>query len=104
MAARNTQFWAFKWVFMPFGLCNALSTFQRVVNDVPWDHLGIFVWLYMDDILVFSKDADENQRHLDLLHELLLRHQVFPRVPFCRYIIDNDGVHMDHEEIKVIRY
>ena len=110
--AFNTQFGAFEWVFMPFGLCNAPLTFQRVVNDVLRDHLGIFVWVYIDDILVFSKDADEHQRHLDLVHELLRKHQLFPcidkstffqsRVPFCGYIIDKDGVHMDPKKIKVI--
>ena len=76
--AFNTQLGAFEWVVMPFGLCNAPSTFQRVVNDVLRDHLGIFVWVYIDDILVFSKDADEHQRHLDLVHELLRQHQLFP--------------------------
>ena len=111
--ALNTQFGAFECVVMPFGLCNAPSTFQRVVNDVLRDHLGIFVWVYIDDILVFSKDADEHQRHHDLVHELLRQHQQFPcidestffqsRVPFCGYIVDKDGVHMDLEKIKVIR-
>ena len=110
--AFNTQFAAFAWVVMPFGLRNALSTFQRVVNDLLQDHLGIFVWLCIDDILVFSKDAEEHQRHLNLVHELLHRQQLFPcidkstffqsRVPFCGYIVDKDGVHMDPEKIKVI--
>ena len=39
--AFNTQFGAFEWVVMAFGLCNAPSPFQRVVNDVLRDHLGI---------------------------------------------------------------
>ena len=68
--------------------------------------------MYIDDILVFSKDADEHQRHLDLVHKLLPQHQLFPcivkytffqsQVPSCGYIIDKDGVHMDPEKIKVI--
>ena len=109
----NTQFGASEWVVMPFGLRNAPSTLQRVVNDVLGDHLGIFVWVYIDDILVFLKDADEHQGHLDLVHELLCQHQLFPciykstsflsRLPFCGYIIDKDRVHMDPEKIKVIQ-
>ena len=98
---------------MPFGLCNAPSTLQCVVNDVPHDHLWIFVWLYMDDILIFWKDTEERQRHLNPLHKLLQRHQLFScvnkspffqlRVPFCGCIINRDGVHMDPEKIKAIR-
>ena len=75
--------------------------------------MAIFVCVYIYDILLFSKDAEEHQRHLDLVHEPLRRHQLFPcidksmffqsRVPFCRYIIDKDGVHKDPEKIKVIR-
>ena len=74
----NTQFGAFEWVVMPFGLCNAPSTFQCVVNHVLRDQLGIFVWVYIDDIPVFSKDADEHQRHLDLVHQLLRKHKLLP--------------------------
>ena len=111
--AFNTQFGAFEWIVMPFGLCNGPSTFQRVVNDVFRDHFGIFLWVYIDKILVFSKDAEEHQRPLDLVHELLRWHQLFPciyestffqaQVPFCGYITDIDGVHMDPEKIVVIR-
>ena len=69
--------------------------------------------VYIDDILIFSMDADEHQQYLDLVHDLLQRHQLFPcidkstffqpQVPLCGYIIDKDGVHMDTENIKVIR-
>ena len=69
--------------------------------------------MYIDNILGFSKDAEEHQRHLDLVHELLRRHRLFPcidkstffqsLVPFCGYIVDKDGLHMDGEKTKVIR-
>ena len=111
--AFNTQVGAFKWVVMPFGLCNAPSTYECIVNDILSDHLGIFLWVYMDDIHIFSKNAEDHQRHLNLVHELLQQHQLFPckdecmffqpPVPFCGYIINEDGVHMDPEKIKVIR-
>ena len=76
--AFNTQSGAFERVVICFGLCNAPSTLLRVVNDVPEDHSWIFVWVYIDDILVLSKDAEEQQRHLHLVHELLQLHQLFP--------------------------
>ena len=110
--AFNTQFGAFEWVVMPFGLCNAQSTFQRVINDDLRNHLGIFAWVYINDIFIFSKEEEEHQQHLDLVHELLQRHQLFPcidksaffqrPVPFCGYIVNEDGVHMEPEKIKII--
>ena len=97
---------------MPFGLCNAPSKFQRVVNDVVGDQLGFLVWVYIDNIIVFSKNAEEHQQHLDLLHKLIQQQQLFPcidkstffkpRVPFSGYIINKNGVHMDAKKIKVI--
>lgn len=41
---------------MPFGLTNAPAVFQNLINDVLRDMLNRFVFMYLDDILVFSKD------------------------------------------------
>ena len=41
---------------MPFGLCNALSTFQSMINDVFHDLLDEGVVVYLDDILIYSED------------------------------------------------
>ena len=73
--AFNAPFGTFQWVVMPLGLCNAPSTLQRVVNDVLRDYLGIFAFVYIDDIAVFSKNTEEHQQHLDLVHELLQKHK-----------------------------
>ena len=79
-SAFNTQDGAFQWVVIAIRLCNAPSTFWRVVNDVLHDHLGIFVWVYIDDILIFLKDSDEHQPHFDFVHELLQQHQLLPSI------------------------
>ena len=50
----------FEYVVMPLGLTNAPATFQRLMNLTFQDLLYKSVMVYLDDILVFSKDVDEH--------------------------------------------
>ena len=49
---------------MPFGLTNALAVFQHMMNDIFWEYLDDFVVIYLDDILVFSKNKKEHEKHV----------------------------------------
>ena len=53
---------------MPFGLCNAPATFQRLMQEIFKKQLYKSVLCYLDDILIFSKSFDE---HLERLEEVL---------------------------------
>ena len=61
------HFGLFEWVVMPFGLSNAPSTFQRLMNQTFFDLLDRFVVVYLDDILVFSESLSDHLAHLRIV-------------------------------------
>ena len=72
--AVTTPFGNFVFLAMPFGLRNAAQTFQRFMDEVVQ---GLdFVYVYIDDILIASKNADEHIRNLDVLFERLHRYGI----------------------------
>lgn len=60
MDAFKTNIGRFKYLVMPFGLCNASATFQNLVNDIFCNFLNVFVFVYIDEILIFSNSLDEH--------------------------------------------
>jgi hypothetical protein len=57
--AFRTRFGLYEYLVMPFGLTNALATFQAYINNVLRKYLDVFVVVYLDDILVYSKTYEE---------------------------------------------
>jgi hypothetical protein len=68
--AFTTPFGHYEWNVMHFGLKNALSEFQRIMNDIlnPFSH---FVIVYIDDVLIYSKSIDEYWKHLNSFIEII---------------------------------
>lgn len=71
----NTPVGHFEYLVMPFGLTNAPAVSQNLVNYVLGDMLNKFVFVYLDDILIFSKSETEHVEHVQaVLRRLLQNH------------------------------
>ena len=61
--AFTVPFGQYEWTVMPFGLKNAPSEFQRIMNDI-YNPYSDFCIVYIDDVLIFSKSIDQHFKHL----------------------------------------
>lgn len=55
-----TKFGTYKWKVLPFGLTTAPSTYQRMMENILGDLIGVCVYVFIDDIIIFSADVEQH--------------------------------------------
>nr|GEX96619.1 putative reverse transcriptase domain-containing protein [Tanacetum cinerariifolium] len=113
ITAFRTRYGHFEFQVMSFGLTNAPAVFMDLTNQVCKPYLDKFVIVFIDDILVYSKDEEEHGKHLKNILELLKKERLYAKfskcdfwldsVQFLGHVIDRNGVHVDPAKIEAIK-
>ncbi|KAH9696704.1 hypothetical protein KPL71_023279 [Citrus sinensis] len=99
----------YEYLVMPFGLCNASSTFQVIMNSIFRPHLRKFILAFFYDILIYSPTWDNHLDHVKQAMEILKQHKFFLKSSKCTFgqqeleylghIVTSHGVKVDNKKI-----
>jgi len=102
----------FEYTRIPFGLSTAPAVFQRTMQTVFNGLIGVFVFVYLDDIIIFSKDVKDHSKHLcevfQRLNDFNLRVSIrkckfyFSSLRVLGFIVDQTGINPDPSKIEAI--
>lgn len=103
----------YEFLVMPFGLSNAPSTFQALVNSIFQEFLRKFLLVFFDDILIYSPSWHDHMVQLDQVLEMLKSQQLKVKREKCEFgqtevhylghIISREGVNMDPTKVEAIQ-
>uniref|UniRef100_A0A8C2AU46 Gypsy retrotransposon integrase-like protein 1 n=1 Tax=Cyprinus carpio TaxID=7962 RepID=A0A8C2AU46_CYPCA len=102
----------YEYQVMPYGLANSPSIFQSFMNEIFRDYLHQFVIVYIDDILIYSRNIEEHQTHVCHVLQRLRDHHLYLKaekcefhcttVSFLGYVISAEGVHMESAKVDAV--
>uniref|UniRef100_A0A8C6W051 Gypsy retrotransposon integrase-like protein 1 n=1 Tax=Nothobranchius furzeri TaxID=105023 RepID=A0A8C6W051_NOTFU len=103
----------FEYLVMPFVLTNAPAVFQSLVNSVLGDYINKFATVYLDDILIFSRNLPEHCQHVRAVLQRLLENRLYvkaekcefhvPSVKFLGFVLENGKLRADPDKITAIQ-
>ncbi|GJV66061.1 putative reverse transcriptase domain-containing protein [Tanacetum coccineum] len=96
---------------MSFGLANAPTIFMDLMNWVCKPYLVKFMIVFIDDILIYSKNKKEHEEHLKLILRLLKKEELYAKFSKCEFWLSKvqflghviDGIHVDPTKIESIK-
>ena len=108
----RTWYGHYKFLIMSFGLTNAPVAFMDLMNHVFRLFLDRFFMVFIENILVYSKDQEDHDTHLRVVLETLRKEQLYAKlskcefwlreVPFLGHIVSEEGIRVDPRKIEVI--
>ena len=108
----RTRYGHYEFLVMSFGLTNASTTFMDSMNRVFQPYVDQFVMVFIDDILVYSKDRENHDTHLRVVLETLRKERLYAKlskcefwlreVSFLRHLVSEEGIRVDPRKIEVI--
>nr|GEW69762.1 putative reverse transcriptase domain-containing protein [Tanacetum cinerariifolium] len=111
--AFKTRYGHYEFQVMLFALTNTPAVFMDLMNPVCNPYLDKFVIVFIDDILIYSKNKQEHEEHLKLILEFFKKEQLYakfskcefsiPKVQFIGHVIDSQGIHVDPAKIASIK-
>jgi len=111
--AFRTRYGLYEYCIMPFGLTNAPASLQRWMNEILSEYLDIFCVAYLDDILIFSQNLEDQRRHVRTILRRVEETGLMLKASKCEfhtteieylgYVISPQGLQMDEEKIRTIK-
>jgi hypothetical protein len=105
-----TRYGFYEYTIMSFGLTNAPAYFMYLMNKVFMEYLDMFVVVFIDDILIFSKNEEEHDKHLRMVLHKLKDNQLYAKlnkcefwlkeVSFLAHIISRVGISVEPSKVK----
>jgi hypothetical protein len=105
-----TRYGLYEYTVVSFGLTNAPAYFMYLMNKVFMEYLDKFVVVFIDDILIFSKNEEEHDEHLRLVLQKLRENQLYTKLNKCEFwlkevsflghIISEGGISIDPSKVK----
>jgi hypothetical protein len=103
----------YEWNVMPFGLTNAPAVFQRIMNEAFEEYLYDFVIIYIDDILIYSRNWKEHLEHIRKVFDVLRMIDMKVKLKKCEFgkknieylghVVGTDGIKPDKKKIEKVK-
>jgi hypothetical protein len=111
-SAFSTRYELYEYLVMSFGLTNALAYFMYLMNSIYMPELDKFVVVFIDDILVYSKNEEEHVGHLHVVLQCLREHRLYAKqskcdfwlkeIKFLGHTISEEGIVVDSHKVQEV--